>query len=198
MVQNFGDDANVNNVMHLLVDEDGPYLGADLNTAAATFYGLFTDAFAPSVCSALTFARCDVKDVSVSDGAVGTHVPSEPVAGTVSTAPLPANCALVVSWKEEISYRGGHPRTYLCAIPGADVLDPQHVSSAYAVGVQNAAEDFRSSVFDATWPTSWGSGSLAVVHYRLDDVALTPPHVKILTQAIVNTRLDSQRRRLQR
>ena len=136
-------------------------------------------------------------DLSDPSGADGIFVEPTPVAGGSGFIAFPANVALVVSWHEAISYRGGHPRTYLPGIPSGASADPQHVLGSYAAGVQTAANAFLAGINGAAWPTALGASALVVVHYHLHHVVLDPPVANFITAATVNTRIDSQRRRLQ-
>jgi hypothetical protein len=196
--QTYGDDPGVTNVFHVASVDAGPYDSGILSQIAEKVFTAFTTNFRVVQGSALSYTHAIAKDLSVDAGAEGVFVPSSPVVGAVSSAPLPANCALVVSWKESGSYRGGHPRTYLTAIPAADVLDPQHVASAYATAVQTAAETFRTDVTAGTEITGFTAMELVVVHFLRHLVTLAPPEVQPLLAALVNVRLDSQRRRLKR
>jgi len=194
----YGDDLDVLNIFHLEFTDDGPYVPADLLAVGGIVFGEFHTQFGSLIGSAFVWQDCTVKDISVLDGAVALFQPEAPVAGGNTGAPLPANCALVVSWKEDISYRGGHPRTYLCAIPDSVVLDPQHITAASAALYQSAGNLFIAGLAAADWPAGMGVGELVAVHYHLNGAPLTPPQVRPLRAAVVNTRLDSQRRRLQR
>jgi hypothetical protein len=196
MSGDYGDDSNVANVFHVEYVTPGPYAPADLLSAAHTFYDDWSGAMKDLVGTAFTWSHCIAKDLSVADGAVATYVPTATQSGTVGTAPAVANAALVISWKEDISYRGGHPRTYLAAFPNADILDPQHVMVAYAEAVQTAANGFLATIAAEDGWGIEGTGTLAVVHYSLAKTILDPPHVGVIRTALVNNRIDSQRRRL--
>jgi hypothetical protein len=135
------------------------------------------------------------KDLSIVDGAEGTYVAGSPVVGPAG-ASLPASVALVVSWKEFASYRGGHPRTYLFGIPAAVQTDPQHVTGTFATNVQTDANAFIADIASQTWPAAMGDGNLVVVHYSLKGYTGTLPFSAEIGAATVDTQIDSQRRRL--
>ena len=198
MRNTFSDDLDVLNIFHLHVESDGPYEPADLVSVADVFATAYSTDFLPVLCTALVHADVTAKDISVVDGAVGLSIVHAGDTGAISSQPAQANCALVISWKESLSYRGGHPRTYLCGWPMADASDGQHVNGTYAASVQTHANTFLGDINAATYPVALGVGDLAVVHYRLNDAVQTPPLVKPILAATVNTRTDSQRRRLQK
>lgn len=193
-----GDDLDVLNIFHLNTGlaSDIPS-GPDLITAAGDFVGAFQTNFVPLLGGDYFSTACTAKAVNVADGPEATFVVPTPVQGGTEGGDHPANVALVVSWKEAISYRGGHPRTYLAGIPRSSLSDPQHVTGAYRNSVQTAANAFLSEISGITWPSGWGSSNLCVVHYRRHGADLIPPHVGAILSATVDTRMDSQRRRLQ-
>lgn len=75
------------------------------------------------------------------------------------------------------------------------IADPRNLTSSFAGIMASAAANFRTAV-NALSSTAASSYALAGVHYRLADAAQTPPLVTAISGASVNTRLDSQRRRL--
>jgi hypothetical protein len=192
-----GDDNDVLNIHHLNTSNDGPFTGADLLTAAGDFFSLWTSLFSALMSDEVTTIAVTAKDISVADGAESTFVATSPVVGARGSTSLPANCAIVISWKEAISYRGGHPRTYLPGIPSDVRADPQHTNSTFRGQVITAANTFLANVAAHTWPTAFGPGALVVIHYSLNDTPLVPPHTGVLLSALADTRIDSQRRRLQ-
>lgn len=197
--QTLGDDLDVLNIHHVNTFKGGggPLTGADLLAAAQEFFTLWTAAFSSHLGGDDFAVACVAKDLGVVNGAEATYVAPTPVQGGTGGGDFPANCAIVVSWKESISYRGGHPRTYLTAVPRSMGSDPQHVTGAYATALQAAANSLISAVTAGSWPTGWTAPEMVVVHYILDKVLQTPPIVSTLISALVNTRIDSQRRRLQ-
>lgn len=198
VVQTLGDDLEVTNVYHIGFSTTGPYVGADLQAAAQEVATVWAAHFSPVLGGDQFLTHVVAKDLSVVDGSEATFVEPSPVQGGTGGGDMSANVSLVVSWKESLSYKGGHPRSYLAGIPRSGIADPQHVSGAYATSVQSAANAFIAGIAAGTFPVAMGSGQLAVVHYRINKVVQTPPLVKPILSATVNTRLDSQRRRLQK
>lgn len=198
VLQTLGDDLDVLNVYHLLTgDIGGGMSAADLLAGAQEFFTLWTGHFS-SLLGGDQFAKAVIaKDLGVADGEVATYVAPAPVQGGTGGGDFPAGVALVASWKEGISYKGGHARSYFAGIPRSGGSDPQHVTGAYATALQTAANAFIASIPVATWPAAWDVPVLSVVHYVLHKVVQDPPRVLPILSAIVNTRFDSQRRRNQ-
>lgn len=194
--QKLGNDNDVLNIFHVQVDGAGPYDPADLNALAHGMYTAFTNAFYPHLTTAISAVLATARDISVVDGADGIYVPGAPIVGSLATAPLTANTAVVVSWKEPISYRGGHPRTYLAGVDFASTVDPQHIVNSKANTLTADGLAFRTAVNALTPGGTIPTVKLVVVHYRLNDTVQTPPQVQHISSAVVDTRLDSQRRRL--
>ena len=191
-----GDDNDCLNIYHLKANDAGPYAPGDLLTIATDFLSIWAANFFPLLSESLSLASATAKDLTIEDGAEATFVPS-PDSGAITGNVLPANVALCVSWKESLSYRGGHPRSYLPGIPASEQSDAQHVSNTYANNVQAAANTFIGDIAGHTWPIDTGQLLLCVVHYRLNDTVQVPPKTELIMSALCNTRYDSQRRRLQ-
>lgn len=197
MRQTLGDDTHVTNVYHCIASAAGPYSGLDLHAAASTFYDLWTTQFMAVLSDELSATACIAKDLSVVDGAEATFVPLAPVIGASHSPSLPASTALVTSWKEAISYKGGHPRSYFAGIPNTQTSDPQHVTSDLRTTLQAAANAFISAVAAAAWPALMEGLILGTVHYLRNKIVLAPPEFQPFLSALVDSRIDSQRRRLQ-
>jgi hypothetical protein len=191
-----GDDINVENRYHIMLSGAGGYSQAELNAWAEEVHDDFAGDVMPSLANDLVLSHTTSKDLSVLNGGDGLFTPVAPTVGGAGSAALPANCALVASWAEFISYRGGHPRTYLPGIPIGEQSDPQHVASTYATTIQTAMAAFLSSINTGVPTGAAFSGVLVVVHYRLNAAPQIPPQVEPITGVTVNTRIDSQRRRL--
>lgn len=166
---------------------------ADCSAVATSVRAAWLSAIAPAMLTGTILTGVEVADMSTSTGAVGSN--STSAAGTkASSAPLPVNCAVVISYKVNRRYRGGHPRNYLPGPNAADVSNGRTWQSAYQT-VLNA--------MSGNWPTalnaisSGGSNyQLAAVSYYNGGALRTQPLVMAVTSCVVHTRLDSMRRRL--
>jgi hypothetical protein len=117
--------------------------------------------------------------------------------GAIAQIPLPANCAMVVSWKSTRRYRGGHARSYFGGLSQSDTINATTWSSTAVVNWQNVSQSFFTAV-NALVITNEMAGFLCVVHRKQNKVDLDPPLVMPIIGRAVDTRIDSQRRRLGR
>lgn len=129
-------------------------------------------------------------DIGASGIATGTN------AGTNVSFAQPANSAVCWSWQIARRYRGGHPRTYIGGLCANQVSNPSSITSAAQTSHAAAAAALRTAVNGVT--TSAGTAKLAVVHYYRAKVLLETPLVSQISGVSVDTRIDSQRRRLGR
>lgn len=194
---NVGDDSFVENVYHLIAGDPGPYTAADLLTVAGDFASLWAVRFITHLSNGLSLTGASAKDLGQADGAFA-HLGLTPDFGTETGDMCPANVAYCISWKDGLSYRGGHARTYLAGVPASKIADPQHVTSAWRTLIQTAAQNLISDIAGHTWPAAMSAMELVSVHNRLDKVAHVPPVVPSIISAACDLRIDSQRRRLRR
>jgi len=169
------------------------YAQVDADSVSAGVFAAFHDNLLPQLTSDTTLIDCEVIDLTNITGVGSVHAGSG--TGGLGGAPLPANVAICVSWHEALHYRGGHPRSYMGGVSDTFIADPRNLTSSFAGIMASAAANFRTAV-NALSSTAASSYALAGVHYRLADAAQTPPLVTAISGASVNTRLDSQRRRL--
>jgi hypothetical protein len=111
---------------------------------------------------------------------------------------LPANVACAISWRISASYRGGHPRTYLCGLNTEQVSDTARFTPAAQAAIQAAASAFRGDMNAITGGTSVTDTRLGTVSYVLDGDWRATPLFRPFTGEGVDARIDSQRRRLGR
>jgi hypothetical protein len=109
---------------------------------------------------------------------------------------LPANCALGISWKTAGHYRGGHPRTYMVGLNQTALEDVTRFSGAAQTAWQSAAAGFRAEVnaLDST-PTITAVTFSCMSFVRAGNWRTPPVHLHITGES-VDSRLDTQRRRL--
>lgn len=189
-------DANWANVMWTYLTGSGLIDHATMQEIANYNF----DAYATELSTELSFecvleaCRINVWEASEATQAISTR-PQH--AGGKLDPGLPANVALSIGWPLAVHYRGGHPRTYLCGITQASLGGTTRVSSSFAADVQQRAQNFHAKL--EAMPPQSGIGSQ--LHGTLSFVnkgAWRNPPVfrRILDGPRVDTRLDSQRRRL--
>lgn len=184
--------ANWANVFH--VQYTGDVLD-DTNAGffASDFLAAYSDNFKALMSTAWSTEQCNVTDLSSDTAGQGTDATH--TAGTHSGDILSAQSAIVISWKISRRYRGGHPRTYLCGITQDRLTSSTHVTGAFADDVHDAAVAFAADVEALATPSAH-TWKLACVHYMKDKAPLDEPTVDVFTSATVDSRVDSQRRRL--
>jgi len=185
------------NVMH--VDYTGPTLPntSDLNTVATNLFGYYQSDFMPLVSGSATLLGCTVTDLNSSSGAVGFHAGSA-AGGRGTGSNMSSNVALCLSWKQVIRYRGGHPRTYLCGMEGNDLTDTDHFNATYVGLAKTAMSAFLANVNGMATPSTFVPYRLGYVKYVANKVVLTNPTFLPFVGYDVNSRVDTQRRRLGR
>lgn len=181
-----------NNVQFLRYAGGTPDVAA-LNTLAGTISSAWTTNFAPVHDTGVQLVTVELTDLTSPTSAQGVWAGS--VAGTLAgSSPLPNSVATVISWKIQRHYRGGHPRSYLCApwalqVPAGILLD-----GTYRTNVLTAAR---------AWRTAMNGLSSAGITYTFvsvsyyDQKALRAQGIPFdITDAQVHTRADSQRGRM--
>lgn len=115
--------------------------------------------------------------------------------GTVSTG-VPQSAACCVTWRIQRHYRGGHPRTYLGPLGAAAIESPTSLAAAYVSTVTTSATTFLNSINAGT--TGGNTMRLVAVHRQQNGAQLTVPLTSDVQSAVVDTRIDTMRRRLGR
>jgi hypothetical protein len=109
---------------------------ADLNTLATAVSAAWGTHIAGAVNTEYSLTGVKITDLSSDTGAVGVWAGS--IAGaTGSSGNLPASACVLINHTIARRYRGGRPRTYLCAGCASDLA-----------GSNTWAEDFRTSTLE--------------------------------------------------
>lgn len=171
---------------------------AQLATAATAVGGAFRDALAQLCPSTTVLTQVQLIDLTSLDAAVGSAAVSH--AGTRIGTGLPNNAALVASYKINVRYRGGHPRTYWPAGVTTDVTSGRLWAGAFLTLADGACTDYVGDVNAIA--LSGGLLVFSAVSYYSKEVTPTPPHLRStplvvpVTTVEVHPRVDTQRRRL--
>lgn len=183
---------NVYNILHADGGAGTGWTSTELNALASAVRGAWVTNVLPLVTQNLLLNEVTAIDLASDTGATGIATGTN--AGTKITAAQPANCAVCWSWQIARRYRGGHPRTYIAGLVSDQVSNVSSITSAAQSAHQSAAAAVRTAVNGVT--TSAGTAKLATVHYYKDKTLLATPLVSQITGVSVDTRIDSQRRRL--
>jgi len=182
---------NVYNILHVarndLTDVD-PIPLDEMNSIAFDTYSAWLDHVMPLLNPALVFRDVEATDLTSDTGLKTAFLQVNP--GGRGGVALPASVAACVSWNAAVRYRGGHARTYLAGINQADTDDPRHFGGTW-LGLATTA----MNAFAVDPPTGY---QYVLLRRVFGGVQRTPPLVYPLGSPSINSRIDSQRRRLGR
>lgn len=189
------------NVFHVQHQPVSAWSQPTIDQLAIKLRGFWVTRWLTGVMLSTAYVLGDVTatDLSSDLGVVGSASGSN--AGNGGNAYTPANVALCASWRISRHYRGGHPRTYIGGLVPTNVLNPNSWTATAVSSAQTSMLGFLNDVNTSDY--AGVSGRLVCVHrYKGKDPAtgepnvLRPPLVDLITDVSVDTRIDSQRRRL--
>lgn len=181
-----------NNVFHAQFSGTAP-TSDGLVTLAEFLKTAYHDNFAPFMNLGTTVDLVEAVDLTSPTSAVGITT-SGPVGGSEAGTLLPLSAALVISWKINLRYRGGHPRTYLPAGTTADVTGGRLWVTTFQTEVNDAATAFRNAMGGLN--VAGGIYNLCSVSYRSRNAPRPTPLPFIINANVVHPRVDTQRKRL--
>lgn len=182
------------NVMH--VQNNAPtgssFTQPQIDQLATSMASLFVGNLVPLASSSYVGIDCTATDLSSDLGVVG----QAPMIGSgLGSGPtIPNSTCVCISWKIPRHYRGGHPRTYIGPLATSSILTNTTLATAFLTTAQNAANAFRTAVNALS--LSGQPARLVCVHRIAGGVTLADPLVDGITGNVVDTRIDTQRRRL--
>lgn len=117
------------------------------------------------------------------------------LSGSVAPPSNSAQVALGITWRIAIGYRGGHPRTYVPGVPISAQLNERSVTSIFASSLAAGANTFHTNWegYTADEIPSLQHGAMSFIRAK---EWRTPPVFVRINGATVDTRLDTQRRRV--
>lgn len=185
------------NVMHVLNGggpPGTPYTQGQIDQLVTSMSSLFIGNLVPLCNSQYVSVDCSATDLSSELGV--SAVINTTGAGTGSGVSTPNAAACCISWKIARHYRGGHPRTYMGPLAQLSISTGTTLSAAYITQANTAATAFRTAVNALV--LSGSTQRLVCVHRIRDGVQLPEPLVDVITGNSVDSRIDTQRRRLGR
>ena len=183
------------NVFHLLIDRVGDATPAEVDEILDNFNTAWENSFLLVQSSNVQYLGCE----AVYYGAAG---PSRFQADGVGTGvtdtgvALPAQVAVGISWRIINSYRGGHPRSYICGAQSSMLDDVTRLNETAQEAWLLAASTFRGDINGMTPPGDVIDITLGTVSYVVDGEWRTPPVFRPYIGESVDHRVDTQRRRL--
>lgn len=182
------------NILHVKWSDNANHPVADLQLLATDAYTEMYTLAGSHVSTTAKLIGCVASSLG-GDGLAATTTTS--TAGTDSGAPLPPQCAVVVTWKAAIFWRGGKPRTYLpfftenvtsSSVGGGSQLASVH-TAALATAADTMIADFAALTIGGAHPV------LGFPSYYSKGAFRPVPIFYPFVSAVVHDRMDSQRRR---
>lgn len=182
------------NILHVQYAPTSDFLtAAQLDAFVKAVSDIWQGQIIPLQSSAITLLGAFGQDLSSDTSPSGSWTTA--AGGLAAGTSLSASVAVCVSWKQAQRYKGGHPRTYLAGLPTAATNSPSTISASTVTAVSAAANSLRTGI-QGIATSGVSSASMVLVRYFLNKVPLTNPLTNVITASSVNSRLDSQRRRL--
>ena len=193
VVSGAADGVSIVNIFHVKgTAAGGAFTQGELDNLTNAFAGSFKTRFQSMFANAYAFQNVVATDLSTTFGVVSTATMTGNGSAGVTSAPN--NVCIGLSWKIARHYRGGHPRTYIGPIATAQVGTGTTILAAAVTNAKAAGAGLISDVVAIA-----GSGApaqLVAVHRISAGAILQPPLVDTITAVGVDSRIDSQRKRL--
>lgn len=170
------------------VDKTTPIVTANLTQIAIVFRDWWVNTQRANFAPAILLQRVIATDVSVANGAQVVETLVTPSPGTLAGASTPNNVAIVVTHLTGLIGRSNRGRTFYAGINASDVTD-NFISSTRQTALLSAETTLLSSVSSAGMRR-------VVVSYFSGGLPRTSAQVRQITGFKMNTRVDTQRRRL--
>lgn len=185
---------NVYNILHARSQGGVAWSGSECSAMATAVRSAWVSNVTPLQASTLTLTDVQVIDLSSDTGASGTA--SGSTNGTAVGTALSSNVAITWSWAISRRYRGGHPRTYIAGCPQSAQTTPNTILASAITSHVNAATAIRNAIQGVL--VGGNLANMVVLHYYKNKVLQDPPDYSYINSVSVDSRLDSQRRRLGR
>lgn len=185
---------SVYNVLHAISQGSVAWTATEATNMATAVRSAWVTNVIPLQASSLTLTDVQVVDLTSNTGNEGTA--SGTTNGTAVGTALSSNVAITWSWKISRRYRGGHPRTYIAGCPQSAQTTPNTILASAITSHVAAANAIRNAINAVI--VGGSTAFMAVPHYVKDGVRLTTPDWSYINSVSVDSRLDSQRRRLGR
>jgi hypothetical protein len=155
----------------------------------ATVFKSWVDGYKlPMLDSSFVQQSVTAKDISVANGNEQTINYTSGGNGTAGNAPMAANAAVVVSWRTYNTGRSFRGRTYLGGLEQTYLLNAQNLTTSAATSIAAAMGALQSLLTSAGY-------ILSVLSLVADKVARVSGLLTTIIGIVVDTKIDSQRRR---
>jgi hypothetical protein len=168
---------------------------SDLDAWLTTFSDQYKTSFAASVRTEVSYLSAQAVLFAPSSSELLSVHTMTGSGGSSSGTPIPASAAACISWKANVYWRGGKPRTYLCGISGASTLNNIDLTAAFETALGTAAAGFLTAV-NAITHTTISATALGFVSFFSGNALRSPSVFYPFVGSQVHSRIASQRRRL--
>ena len=186
------------NVMWLFLTGSGVITVPELNDLANECSDAYATRFLPHLNNSVVLNSTKVV-LYAGGGDVFEGVASVGGTGGDTGSSMPANVATCITWQIAPHYRGGHPRTYLPGTPFPARNTMTKWTSSWITSITSAANSFHS---DLEAISGVSSGITQVEHgvasFVRSNAWRTPPVFYRIASGTVDSRIDTQRRRVGR
>jgi hypothetical protein len=179
------------NVFHVRNITFQPWTQTEINAITTGVSLAYAAQFAPLGTTTFTYTGADGVDLT-NDVGVTANVPAS-TPGIRSATGVSNATSCCITWKTAAHFRGGHARTYLPPPATSDITLGNTWTGAYSTAVQTAASAFITAVNGIT---SSIVPSLSLVRRIRNGAPINPPETYVITGALVDSRVDTMRRRL--
>jgi hypothetical protein len=180
-----------NNTYHLQYS-GAPPTDAELDIVCTGIVNAWGLAFALLCPTDVTLTTVQAADIASATGA--SHELATLAPGTRVGTGMTNQVACVISWKINLRYRGGHPRTYLPAGVATDVLTQRLWENTFIDAATASAATWHSNLNGIV--AGLNSFTFVAVSYFTNGALRATPLVLPITSEVVHNRIDTQRRRL--
>lgn len=192
VVYNYGG-RNMHNVLHIQKTTGSTMTNTELNTLAAGVYAAWAAHILPLQANGCGLTEVICAQLLALGGGFGAASGSS-AGGDNGIGNSTNATAACVSWIERAHYRGGHPRSYIGGLKSTTQLNTYQFTATFVTGLETGCNAFLTAITAIDSPGKW---QLVCVHYRGRMVVVPgTPFVNPITGAIMDQRIDTQRRRL--
>lgn len=179
------------NVFHLQYTGTAPS-SAQLDTLSSGVMNAWGTNFAPMVNTGVSVTSAVATDLTNALAAQGTATGS--TAGSRAGTALSNAQSAVLTWKINMRYRGGHPRTYLPATVSSDITGGRLFTDTYVTALTSAAGTFRTALNALTSGAT--TYKMVCLRRTVNKQEQNPPLILTINSVLVDHRIDSQRDRM--
>jgi hypothetical protein len=191
VLRGIADGVTVNNVVHVFRGNISPWTSADAQAQVNSMAATFVTRFISLINNRYTFTGVEGTDLTNNVGVVATAAASS--VGTKTGTGTTNATAQCITWKTAAHYRGGHPRMYLFGPGTADITLGTTFVGSHVTALKTAA---LAWITDVNTGAALTGVAMSLVRRTANKTVLTTPQIFAITSADVDSRIDTQRRRL--